>query len=463
MLNVLLTVAAVSFFALLYPMALTHLRTNTPPYNASLPVLIVLVAAFAFTYVVFVVERESGTDFLDQGLSASNVLTLALTGLAALYLGFLILVDRRIALLPFSMPYLPFTLMIAVDALTTFWSIVPSYTAYRVVELAVFYLATILIFDRNDIRRRIADLLALFIALWLAAATPVVAASFAKGIVFSAAKDNLMPAVCAALIFVVAFDAQAPRRAAYFLLGLAGFIIAGSAASTGALMAVAPAAMIASRHQTVRLLGLAAALVAVAVFIVLMVGLSSFPDLLQALSFVLQKPVEELADATGRGTFWPTFIEATRGHLFGSGFSAGDRFIQLLIPVDTLTAEMGQKELFLASAHNMFLSVWAGSGILGLACAVLVLATAFQWGMKLDLAGRRVVLSLLLFLILNGMTTPGIFNNWNVNVLAFVAALAYARVGVLARASALAAVARRDQSPDVSGLRPGRSGPILES
>lgn len=436
MLSILLSVAIVSWFVAIYPVARRLLATATPPQNAPLRTPVALVATFAFMPLVFVIPREDGTAFLEEGLTASNVVTLILTGLTGLYVGYKVLMDRRILLVPFSMPYLPFTLMIAVDGVSSLWSIVPSYTAYRTVELSVFYLATILIFDRSDIQRRLADLLALFVVVWLLAVSPIIATSLAGGIVFSAAKNNMMPLVCAALAFLVVFDGRAPRRTAYLLLALAGFTIAGSAASTGALAAVAPAMMIASSHRPVRVLGYAAAAFACVAFLVLMLGLSAFPALLDLLSLVLQKPPEELANATGRGTFWPTFIEATRHRVLGSGFSAADRFVQLLIPTTALAEELGREAVFITSSHNMFLGAWAGTGLVGLGFAYLVLASAVQWGLKLDLGGRRFVVSLVLFLVLNGMTTPGIFQDWNVNVLGFVAALAYARVGALNRARA---------------------------
>lgn len=433
MLSLLLSVAIASWFALLYPIVRRVVTTNMPPQNARLALPLALVAIFAFMPLVFVVPRQDGTAILQEGLTASNIVTVFLTGMTGLYVGGKILSDRRALLVPFSMPYLPFTLMIAVNGLSALWSIVPSYTAYRTVELSIFTLASILIFDRADIERRLADLLAIVIVAWLAASLPVVVTNLAGGIVFSAGKHNMMPLVCAALGFLVTFDRRAPRRIPYFLLAVAGFAIAGSAASTASLAAVVPGMMIASASRPVRVLGVTAAALAGVLFVMLLSGLSSFSGLLDLLSVVLQKPVEELANATGRGTFWPTFIEATRDRVIGSGFSAADRFVQLLIPTSGLAEELGRETVFIASSHNMFLSAWAGTGVIGLGFAAVVLGTAFRWGMRLDLSGRRFVVSLMLFLCLNGMTTPGIFQDWNVHVLGFVAALAYARIALLNR------------------------------
>lgn len=447
MLSILSVVAITIWFALLYPIARHKLETKTAPENAGLILPVILVAVFAMMPLVFTVPREDGNAVLEEGLTASNVVTLVMTGLTGLYLVFKVVIDRRVLLLPFSMPYLPFTLMIIVNGLSTFWSIVPLYTAYRTVELSIFYLASILIFDRVDIERRLGDLLALFTVVWLLAVAPIIVASLASGIVFSAAKNNMMPYVCAMLAFVAVFDERTRHRTAYVILAIVGFVIAGSAASTGALVALAPGLMVASPHRKVRVAGWMSAAFVTVMFLVLMLGLSAFPGLVELLSEILQKPAEELANATGRGTFWPTFIAGTKDHLVGSGFSAADRFIQLLIPTSTLAETLGRDAVFIASSHNMFLSAWAGTGLIGLGFCAMVLGTAIRWGMKLEIGGRRLVATSVIFLALNGMTTPGIFQDWNVNVLAFVALLAYARVGVLGRNAAAAAPDLQSEPP----------------
>lgn len=433
MLNFLLVVAVAVWFVLLYPLARHRLETRMGPLNGPLAVPFALTTIFALLPLVFNVPRDDGNAVLEQGLTASNLALIVMTGLTGLYLIARIAVDRRVLLVAFSMPYLPFTLMILVNGLSTAWSIVPSYTVYRTVELAIFTLTSILIFDRSDIERRLANLFALFTVAWLVATTPIILDNFAHGVVFSSAKHNLMPYLCAAHAFLVIFDDRIPHRRAHLLLAFVGFVIAGSAASTASLIAAAPGLMVASRHRRLRLLGYTAFTVYLIVFVVLMVGLSAFPALLDVVSVVLQKPPEELADATGRGTFWPVFIEATKDRFVGAGYAAGDRFIQLLIPTTALAETLARDAVFISSSHNMVLSAWAGTGLIGLGLCAMVLGTALCWGMKLDRPGRRLVATCVFFLILNGMTTPGIFQDWNINVLTFVGLLAYARIGALRR------------------------------
>ena len=118
-------------------------------------------------------------------------------------------------------------------------------------------------------------------------------------------------------------------------------------------------------------------------------------------------------------------IEGTRDRYFGSGFAAAERFLQLLLPGAALRSLLGDTDLNLASAHNMFLSAWVGTGLVGITLALTVLESAANWVHKLPAAGRRFGLSVIFVLVLNGMTTPGIFSAWSVYTLAFVAVLAY--------------------------------------
>ncbi|CAO4184770.1 O-antigen ligase-related domain-containing protein [Methylorubrum aminovorans] len=447
MLNLLLVVAVVVWFALLYPLARHRLETRMGPLDGPVAVPFALMSVFALLPLVFNVPREDGNAVLDQGLTASNIALVVMTGLAGLYLAVRVAVDRRVLLVAFSMPYLPFTLMILVNGVSTAWSVVPSYTAYRTLELAIFTLVSILIFDRSDIERRLANLFALFTCVWLVATAPIILDNLAHGIVFSSAKHNLMPYLCAAHAFLVIFDDRIRHRGAHLALALVGFVIAGSAASTASLIAVVPGLMVASRHRRLRLLGYTAFTVYLVLFVVLMVGLSAFPGLLEVVSVVLQKPPEELADATGRGTFWPVFIEATKDRFVGAGYAAGDRFIQLLIPTTALAETLARDAVFISSSHNMLLSAWAGTGLIGIGLCAMVLGAALRWGMKLDRAGRRLIATCMFFLILNGMTTPGIFQDWNINVLTFVALLAYARIGALHREPAGAAAPAPEAAP----------------
>ncbi len=432
MLAIFTIVAFGAWFALIYPLlrrALEQRRVAPPDVRPFLPFL--LMAAAAFVSIVYVVDRGDGTALLDQGLSASNRVTIAITALTGLYVLWQIARDKRVLRLPFAMPYLPFTMMILFDVLSTAWSVVPSYTIYRAVELAILFIATILLFDRKSIVRSLPVLIGAFIVTWLVLAAPTYADNIAHGIIFSSAKHNVTPMLCFVLFAYGLFVEPNGRMRLWQIgLSLAGLVIAGSAASTAAMIGLIPAVLVASPRRIVRVAGVVFGLLCVAGFLLLTINLSDFPGLLHAVSTVLQKPEEQLANATGREVFWPALIAATRDHFFGSGFAAADRFLQLLLPPGQLRVLVGDTSLNLSTAHNMYISAWAGTGLAGIALGLTVLGTAVAWALKLAPAGRRFVLSFVFFLALNGMTTPAIFSSWNIALLAFVAVLAYARVAV---------------------------------
>ncbi len=434
MLAILTIVAFVVWFALLYPMLRRAFERHVAPRNVPPLLPFLVISACAMTPFVYTVDRADGTALLDQGLSASNRLMIALTGLAGCYVLWQIARDRQVLRLPFAMPYLPFTLMILVDGLSTLWSVMPSFTAYRTAELAILFLASILLFDRTNIVRSLPVLISAFIGVWLVLVTPLFATNLAHGIIFSSAKNNMTPALCMVLLAYAVF-VETGRRARFWQIALSfvGLVIAGSAASTGALVGFVPAVMVASPSRLARIAGVVVGIVFLGGFMLLTVNLSDFPVLLHFLSAVLQKPAIELAGATGRTEFWPAMISATQDHYFGSGYAAAERFLQLLIPPGEFRNLLGDTNFNPSSAHNMFLSTWSGTGLAGIALALAVLMAAVRWAMMLPLNERRFILSFTFMIILNGMTTPGLFSTWNVNLLAFAAVLAYARIAVGSR------------------------------
>ncbi len=462
MLAILTIVAFGAWFALLYPVLRRALERRVPSLNVSPILPFLLVATSALLPFVYFVNRTDGIALLAQGLSDSNRVTIAITGLAGLYVLWRVALDKRVLRLPLAMPYLPFTMMLLFDLLSTGWSVVPSFTLYRVVELAVFFLATILLFDRTTILRSLPVLLGVFIVAWLVVVAPTYIENIAHGIIFSSAKNNVMPAMCFALLFY-AFFVEPDRRRRLWQIGLAfpGLVIAGSASSTAAIFGFIPAIMLASRYGPARVAGVVLAVLAVLVFMMLTVNLADFPGLLHVVSVILQKPEAQLANATGRVSFWPAVIMATRDHYFGSGFAAADRFIQLLLPPGELRNLLGDNSLNLASAHNMFLSAWAGTGLAGIALGLTVLGSTIGWAMKLPLADRRFVLSFTFVIILNGLTVPGLFGAWNVDILAFIAVLAYARVAAGREAARTAAGAGLPvwRFPGIAAASASRSPP----
>lgn len=443
-----MALAIVVWFALLF--GLLRPRTLAPLAEAHwLPPALIL-AGFFFVPYAFLVQRTSGTELLEEGLTSSNVITLGFACLAALWSGWVAAGTPRLASLLLDRVLFPYWLFIAVACASVAWSIVPNYTVYRAFELIALFSLCLLAFDRRRFEHGFLAAHVVLLLAWLAVRFPQVVEGAAAGVVFSSAKDNLIPLLSLSVLLMLAVGAR-PRRGALLIGGLAAacFVLAGSAATVGAIPLIFTGLLAASPDPVWRLLGYVASVVWMGVFVVLLAGLASFPELMEAVSAVLQKPVVELEQATGRGKLWPIFIEATLDRNVGAGFAAGERFIQLLVDEALVEERLGKTQVFFSSAHNMLISSWVGTGWIGLLTLATCLSLAWREGARLDPAGRRYVLPILLVLAANGLTTPGIFGEFNLHTVTWVTILCCIRAHRTAPRSAT------DPAP-AAGRRPPR-------
>lgn len=401
-----------------------------------------LIATFFHLPASFAVLRKSGTALIEQGLSSSNLLTLGIVAASTVFLLWSFVRYRRLIDLTGDRILFPFLLTIAIAICSTLWAIYPAYTFYRSVELGVMFILVVLVLDRRDYAKAFITLHVLLLGVWLAISAPEIASSLSKGIVFSSAKENLVPLMSLSLLwFVVVFPQATPYRLPVALLAITAFVAAGSAATVATLPLFVLGWMIAANSHWVRAAGVLLTVGYFAAFIFLLVGLSQFPDLVDIIASALQKPPAELLNATGRNELWPLFIEASQNRSFGAGF-ASERFLQLLVDFAAVQERLGQKEIFFNSAHNMLIGSWLATGWLGLATIAICLSAAFREALRLDIHGRRFIIPVLLALAANGMTVQGIFGEFNVHTVTWAALLVMIRVRL--RANSAAQSARRN-------------------
>lgn len=429
-------------FRLLYPRQSTGLVQASP-----WPPLLILLAVQTLP-VIFLVSRKDGNDLLEEGLSVSNLINLALTALGAVYCAWIAYARPAALSLLRDRVMFPYFLWLTIALLSACWSIVPQYTIYRATELATMFMLTILVLDRPGFERNFVYFIASVLVCYMAVRLDLLAESLPAGIVFSSMKHNMVPALCVGLVMMlVSSRKRVPGRWPLILLALVAFVTSGSAATVGALPLLLTGWLAASRSQPVRWLGYASSAAWMITFVVLMAALSNFPELMETISVTLQKPVEELEKATGRGKFWPLFIEATADRSFGAGFAAGERFLQLLADPAKLAEELGTETVLISSAHNMLIGAWVAAGWLGLLGVASCLGLMWREAMRLDLQGRRFILPMLLLLVANAMTTPGPFGEFNLHLLLLAAMLVYIRVRLHEMSPAGSAVPIRPRLP----------------
>jgi hypothetical protein len=88
---------------------------------------------------------------------------------------------------------------------------------------------------------------------------------------------------------------------------------------------------------------------------------------------------------------------------------------------------LGPNDVFIASAHNMAIGAWVGMGWVGICILITTLGQALLAASRLDVSARRFVYPVVLMVIANGMTTPGILGEFNIHTITWAALLAFLR------------------------------------
>lgn len=455
MLNVLVALACGSFTLVAAHLLLQGAPRTTLRGENRIVTALALLLCQIFVPLLFLVERGSGTAILQEGLSASNLIVVAFTLLLAGLAAFKTLVGGYRVGIVLERAYLPFVLMLAVDLASTAWSIVPSVTAFRAVETIALFVTCVMLFDREAVEKALVLTLALIVAVTLVTAIDVIAGNLARGIVFSAAKNNMSPLVCVVLAMACLTYRRRIRHALpLILLAVVGFVVGGSAATVASLPAVGIGWLMASDRRGVRAAGWVLLALYAAGFGVALFGLGQFPGLVSLASALLQKPEEELLKATGRLEFWPLFLEAGLRHPFGSGYVAGERFIQLVLGDAVVGEILGTSEVNISQSHNMFLSAWIGTGWIGLTLALVVIVQLMRQAYAADLPTRRFVLGATLLIVFNGTTTPGVFSVFTIHVVVLAGLLALVRGREVDEALAAGVAAEPRSAPRLRAALP---------
>ncbi|MFL9829169.1 hypothetical protein ABTU92_30635, partial [Rhodoplanes sp. SY1] len=204
-----------------------------------------------------------------------------------------------------------------------------------------------------------------FFTLWIIAywalKLPEIAANVSQLWLFSAMKDNVLPTISAFnIIFLfgcargwhdVGWHVVVWHVVVLFGVALLAFILAGSASSTAALLSCLCVPLIVGRSLAIRVLG-SLMLAALLTFdVVFLIAPAQFPEIIDLVSHMLGKPVDELANTTGRLSIWAMLWEGSADEYFGKGFGM-ERFVQLLVDPEVVAYHIGDLAFNLNSAHN---------------------------------------------------------------------------------------------------------------
>ena len=343
--------------------------------------------------------RTDALAILTGDFNVGNISAAIWTTAAALYLGFVLLVGRFRIEWFFRAPYLSIFVMILLYLASSTWSIVPLFTLYRACELAVWVGLSVYFFTRLDSLFSTVLFLSVYCTTWVVLNFPVLAESLSQGIVFSAIKDNFLPAVG----FCVAVLGWGTRFRFWFcVLGMIIFVLAGSAAAVPCAIAACFVGLAFNRNVIFKLVGCVGFLSALACMIAYLWAPEEFMGLIDFVSGILQKPTAEFLTATGRYTIWSIIWDATKDDYFGLGFGS-DRFIQLLGGMAEVNARFGSP-IIVMSAHDAALSAWTATGWLGVVALFFVYVAGIRY-CSYDGAAATMAVT---FIILDGLAVPGL-------------------------------------------------------
>ena len=371
-----------------------------------------LLAAFVLQPLILTDPSRDPHALLQQGLSPQNVAQAAI-GLAGFGWAVWLLVTRAIRASTLAAgANFWIGLTIALYAVSTIWSLWPSMTVFRTMQLAGFWVLTVHLFSRRPPLARLTWCL-LAGAIFMVLCGPAFGSiEYDPSRIFGRIRANQGGVVAGLLTVIVVYRLfiVAETRSWIFLLpSLTAFVLFGSLGSTIALLFAMVTLLIfrLGRHSgsATQLLMLAYILPCIAVFSYELVhgdaGVEAW------VASVSGKPSEIVAGADGRFPLWEEIWKTTRNNVVGSGFGAGER---ALITEITSSAALGFTG---TNAENGYLAAWLSAGWL----AVWMVAFLFV-GVIFDAArrsywDRAYMLPTLVFLGVNNLSFHGVGSDFN--------------------------------------------------
>ena len=366
---------------------------------------------------LFLEQRSNATDVLNT-FSMGNISSIFWTAIAASYLGYILLTGRFRVKWFFCAPYFSIFVLILVYLVSSTWSVIPSFSLYRAIELIIWICLSVYFFTGLSSVHRVM-VLAIYCFTWLLLNIPLLVTNVSHNIVFSAIKDNYFSIVG---FTVVVLGWTTRLRSLFCIIGLTTFVLAGSASSVASALAAFSVGFMFKQSTISRLAGCIGLIASISFIIVFLVAPDQFPETVNFLSDILQKPKEELLDATGRYTIWALLWDASKDNYFGTGFGS-DRFIQLVGNADELTGRLGTADIFIMSAHNAALSAWVAAGWLGVVALFFAFINGIRYSIKCDVNHRAAATMILVFIVINSLTIPGLGANYTCIWLVWIAVL----------------------------------------
>jgi exopolysaccharide production protein ExoQ len=370
----------------------------------------VLLALYVFVPSIFANHDRNQSHLVTQGLDVQNVIQLVDTMIAVAWAVWLLATRKVIASTFVTGVNFWIGLILALYGLSTIWSLWPSLTAFRTMELSAFWVLSAHLFSGRPPLARLSWCLLGAALLMLVEPFSYLVQHSGMGIyeVFIKIRLNDAGLVTGALLVIVFYRLMITgdmRSIVFIILSLALF---AWFASLGSFIALFFATMALLVFRYGRHLGRITQLLIIA-YVLPLIGFFFYelvyqnPDAAAWLAWASGKEPANITNATGRAELWQQILEVARNNAFGYGFAAGERLLyQLLASVPGHQANQGQ------NAHNGFLAAWLAAGWFGGWAVVFMFAGAIFDAVRRSYNDCSFMLPIIIFLLINNLTYAGV-------------------------------------------------------
>lgn len=367
-----------------------------------------LVVAYLLVHVRVLGTGRDLADLATQGPSAQNLVQAAVVLAAAAWAFHLLARGLVPAAAARGGPAFWVSAFVLVALMSTAWSVWPVLTAYRALELGVFWVLLLHLFTSGLWGSTLRVLLWAALATAWAEQLVHLDLSAPSGTLYGFAYDNESTLVAAALLLVELHATLArPSRTGWLRVAVAcGSVVAFGSLATSAALAAATLVLLVLRGRT-DTGARQAVLVAVVVGASIVGAVALSPseagdDLVAEVASLTGKEVDGVESLTGRLPLWLAIAEATRDDPLGLGFAGAERALALdIVEVEEVGWRAGH-------AHNGYLSGWLAAGWPGLLLVVGVFAGVWQHRHRLALGTAALVAPLLVLLAVNNLTAAAV-------------------------------------------------------
>ena len=295
-----------------------------------------------------------------------------------------------------------------VFALSTFWSIMPSLTSFRVSELAVVWGLIIHVITGSTnpiaaIRKYLLVTIALvlfgtFYEVYLDNVTE-------HDTIFALFRSNIGGAVAGiAFLFFIARLGYYSRKKniTAMIFSLIALFLFGSLATLIAVLITLPIMQLSIfKNKTIKVSTLFIILIILLIIFWGIERVGAGPMLLHRLADVLHNTPESILNLSGRLPLWHSFWEITQDSPWGKGFAV-DRLASVFL-IDRST--VGWQA---SNAHSGYWSAWLGAGWMGLILVFLSTLSVWHYSHFYNLRLQIWVRAAIILIIINNLTITGV-------------------------------------------------------